>query len=85
MPIGTFIDTRTISCGKTASASITHGLGVAPHMVWGTAKRVNTANTSNVVPYFAASANSASVSVFNRGAREETWTVCSARFHSLIY
>lgn len=84
MPIGTFIDTRTLSVTGTASGSITHGLSTSPHMVWATAKRRNAAFTTGYQPYFTASFNSASVSVFNRGRSNETWTVCSAFLHSLI-
>lgn len=85
MAIGSFIDTKTLSLGSTISGSLTHGLSVSPHMVWATPKRVNTALTSNRVgPYFSASMNSASISVFNRSQQPETWTVCAAFFHSQI-
>lgn len=84
MPIGTYIDTRTVAVAATTTTVITHGLSQSPHMVWGTAKGYRIDISSTVFPYFSALANSASVTVFNRGLADETWTVCSAFLHTII-
>lgn len=83
MPIGTYVDTRTISVAATTSGTLTHGLSQAPHMVWAAAKGNRIDISSTQFPYFSVLANSASLTVFNRGVAAETWTVCSWFIHTL--
>jgi len=86
MPIGTYVDTRTISCAATASSTITHGLSNAPHIIIGTAKFNSSGfvSSSTGYPYFSAKGDSASVSVWNRGLTAETWSVSSIFLHTII-
>lgn len=81
--LGTLIDTRTVALAATASTGFAHSLGAAPDMVWGAASFA-TGSLSTNFPYFCASADSASVSVQNRGTTAETFSVYSMRAHSVI-
>lgn len=80
--IGTFVDTRTVAAAATASAGFAHSLGAAPHMVWAVASYA-TASLSTNYPYFAAQADSASVTYYNRGTVAETFSVFTQRLHSI--
>ena len=85
MPIGTFIATNTITIDATGSSTLAHGLSQSPHMVWGVARFRSTVwGTNSLMPYFTAKADSASVTVFNRGESAETFSVFSVFLHSLI-
>ncbi len=81
--VGTFTETRTVAAAATASAAYAHSLGATPHMVWAVASYA-TASLSTNFPYFAAQADSASVTYFNRGTAAETFSVFSQRLHSII-
>lgn len=84
MPIGTFMTTQTVSIAATSSTTLTHALSTTPHLVWATL-RSNVGNqSSSSVPYIALAANSASLTVWNRGQIAATWTVAAAFFHSTI-
>ena len=86
MPLGTFITTATVRLCATGSSTMTHGLGAAPDFVWATQKQnaLSLTNSQNVGFCAGGLANTASITVFNRGRLAGTWTVCMARFHSII-
>lgn len=86
MPLGTFITTATVSLGQSESSTMTHGLSAAPDFVWATQKHTSANVTNSNTPVFTAGglASTASVTVYNRGMGAGTWTVCMARFHSII-
>lgn len=86
MPLGTFITTATVSLGATESSTITHGLSAAPDFVWATQKHTTANVTSSNTLQFCAGgmASTASITVYNRGLGVGTFTVCIARFHSVV-
>lgn len=86
MPLGTYITTATIGLCGTESSTMTHGLSLTPNFVWATLKHTSANVTSSNTPVFAAGglASTASITVYNRGLGRGTWTVCIARYHSLI-
>ena len=85
MPIGTFIDTKTVAVAATASATLTHGLSTSPHMVWAQARASDTSSVASGGPaYLGIAFGSASISCYNRGPISDTWTVCAAFWHSII-
>ena len=83
--VGTVCDWYEITSAATGSSTLAHGLSQSPHMVWGVARFRSTVwGTNSLMPYFTAKADSASVTVFNRGESAETFSVFSVFLHSLI-
>ena len=86
MPLGTFITTATVSLAATTSTTMTTGLSASVDFVWATLKHTFNNVTNSNQAIFAAGGliNTASITVFNRGQTAATWTVCMARYHSII-
>lgn len=81
--VGTLVDTRTVAAAATASGTFTHGIGLAPHIVFAVPVYA-TGSLSTTFPYFAAQMDSASVTFFNRGTVAETFSVHAIRLHTII-
>ena len=81
--IGTLIDSRSLAVAGTASGTFTHGLARVPHIVYAMASHATSSLATNF-PYLAATWDSASVTVFNRGTVAETWTILTQFCHSII-
>lgn len=86
MPLGTFITTATVSLAATTSATMTTGLSGSCDFVWATLKHTkpNVTNSNQAIFTAGGLVNTASITVINRGQTAGTWTVCMARFHSII-